>query len=201
VQARSPAQAAPPVERRADHPGHLPVDRPLGPPVHHRTHPLPHLTRYPASAPIVLLKRSLFHDDADLEPLRRQPSSGLTSLAPSRGAVSIEIMGFRSVWVWRGRGPWMYCAPKPGVHQRSAGRSLVAKKGVDFNTPATGEEIIAAGQRRPRQRSSDQASDQDRDSVAGQTRSPPATPATGLGTSSGQWPPRAAPTDRTPPTR
>jgi len=42
---RAPAQAAPRLEGRADHPGHLPLDRPLRPPVHHRADTLPDLRR------------------------------------------------------------------------------------------------------------------------------------------------------------
>ena len=42
---RPPAQTAPPVESRANHPGNLPPNRPLRTPVHHRTNAVPHLTR------------------------------------------------------------------------------------------------------------------------------------------------------------
>jgi hypothetical protein len=42
-----------PLERRADHPGHLPVDRPVRTPLHHRTNPLPHLTGFSAIAVLV----------------------------------------------------------------------------------------------------------------------------------------------------
>jgi hypothetical protein len=41
---RPPAQTAPALEGGTGHPRHLPLDGPLRPPVHHRTHPLPDMT-------------------------------------------------------------------------------------------------------------------------------------------------------------
>ena len=145
--ARAPAQARPPVHRRTAHPGHLPVDRALRPQLHHRTNPLPDLTKRDWPCHSTSSSRSfVVASSMSFSPSRPSALAWLPGARPGpvAGPSQGRYHALARAIPWRERS-----ASGTTVNQDQSGRACVPNGGCEDASPRHGPVITHPGDGRP----------------------------------------------------